>query len=99
MQVLHDPAIQPRVTLSKEDYMKKDEKQTTVNHFHEKLLKLKDLMKTKVRQESMRCITCVDQILKSRSDMMESTLTCYHRPSMPSNKLNRCFMTDLRNYL
>ncbi|XXG60354.1 hypothetical protein AAC387_Pa04g2282 [Persea americana] len=50
MQVLHDPAIQPRLTLSKEDYMKKDEKQTTVNHFHEKLLKLKDLMKTMAGQ-------------------------------------------------
>nr|XP_023897884.1 uncharacterized protein LOC112009784 [Quercus suber] len=45
-RVLHDPAIQPRSDLSKEQYMKKDE-QTTVNHFHEKLLKLKDLMKTK----------------------------------------------------
>ena len=46
-RVLHDPAIQPRSDLSKEQYMKKEE-QTTVNHFHEKLLKLKDLMKTKV---------------------------------------------------
>jgi len=46
--VLHDPTIQPRSDLSKEQYMKKDE-QTTVNHFHEKLLKLKDLMKTKVK--------------------------------------------------
>ncbi|XP_012462604.1 uncharacterized protein LOC105782421 [Gossypium raimondii] len=45
-RVLHDPAIQPRLDLSKEHYMKKEE-QTTVNHFHEKLLKLKDLMKTK----------------------------------------------------
>jgi uncharacterized protein len=45
--VLHDPAIHPRSDLSKEQYMKKEE-QTTVNHFHEKLLKLKDLMKTKV---------------------------------------------------
>ncbi|XP_062090052.1 uncharacterized protein LOC133796517 [Humulus lupulus] len=45
-RVLHDPNIQPRLDLSKEQYMKKDE-QTTVNHFHEKLLKLKDMMKTK----------------------------------------------------
>ncbi|CAL5430264.1 unnamed protein product [Camellia sinensis] len=47
--VLHDPSIQPRLDLSKEQYIKKD-KQTTVNHFHEKLLKLKDLMKTKAGQ-------------------------------------------------
>ncbi|XP_039007020.1 uncharacterized protein YpgQ isoform X1 [Hibiscus syriacus] len=46
-RVLHDPTILPRSDLSKEQYMKKEE-QTTVNHFHEKLLKLKDLMKTKV---------------------------------------------------
>lgn len=44
-RVLHDPAIKPRSDVCKEQYMKKDE-QTTVNHFHEKLLKLKDLMKT-----------------------------------------------------
>lgn len=45
-RVLHDPQIKPRSDLSKEKYMNKDD-QTTVNHFHEKLLKLKDLMKTK----------------------------------------------------
>ncbi|XP_057802759.1 uncharacterized protein LOC131018035 [Salvia miltiorrhiza] len=43
---LHDPQIKPRSDLSKEKYMNKDE-QTSVNHFHEKLLKLKKLMKTK----------------------------------------------------
>ncbi|PQP98337.1 uncharacterized protein Pyn_18073 [Prunus yedoensis var. nudiflora] len=48
-RVLHDPNIQPRSDLSKEKYMKKDE-QTTVNHFHEKLLQLKSLMKTKAGQ-------------------------------------------------
>jgi len=48
-RVLHDPAIQPRSVLSQENYMKKEE-QTTLNHFYEKLLKLKDLMKTKVKK-------------------------------------------------
>ena len=46
-RLLHDPAIPPRSDLSKEQYMNKEE-QTTINHFHEKLLKLKDMMKTKV---------------------------------------------------
>ncbi|GAB2223333.1 hypothetical protein Droror1_Dr00017474 [Drosera rotundifolia] len=45
-RVLHDPLLKPRSDLSKEDYMQKD-KQTTMNHFHEKLLKLKDMMKTR----------------------------------------------------
>ncbi|XP_038906375.1 uncharacterized protein YpgQ [Benincasa hispida] len=48
-RVLHDPAISPRTCLSKEAYMNKEE-QTTVNHFHEKLLKIKDFMKTKAGQ-------------------------------------------------
>uniref|UniRef100_A0A0E0EZ56 HD domain-containing protein n=1 Tax=Oryza meridionalis TaxID=40149 RepID=A0A0E0EZ56_9ORYZ len=43
---LHDPKILPRDNLSKEKYMSKDEKQTSINHFHEKLFKLKDMMKT-----------------------------------------------------
>lgn len=45
---LHDPRILPRVSLSKEKYMSKEEKQTSINHFHEKLFKLKDMMKTEV---------------------------------------------------
>ncbi|THU43807.1 hypothetical protein C4D60_Mb02t00680 [Musa balbisiana] len=45
--ILYDPEIPPRQGLTKEKYMMKDGKQTTVNHFHEKLFKLKDLMKTK----------------------------------------------------
>lgn len=46
-RLLHDPAILPRSDLSRQQYMNKEE-QTTINHFHEKLLKLKDMMKTKV---------------------------------------------------
>ncbi|KAF8723148.1 hypothetical protein HU200_022304 [Digitaria exilis] len=44
--ILHDPRILPRDNLSKEKYMSKEEKQTSINHFHEKLFKLKDMMKT-----------------------------------------------------
>ncbi|KAK9115551.1 hypothetical protein Sjap_014498 [Stephania japonica] len=44
--VLHDPNINPLLCILKEDYLKKAE-QTTINHFHEKLLKLKELMKTR----------------------------------------------------
>ncbi|CAN6282691.1 unnamed protein product [Urochloa humidicola] len=43
---LHDPRILPRDNLSKEKYMSKEEKQTSINHFHEKLFRLKDMMKT-----------------------------------------------------
>uniref|UniRef100_A0A452YHD3 Uncharacterized protein n=2 Tax=Aegilops tauschii TaxID=37682 RepID=A0A452YHD3_AEGTS len=46
---LHDPNVLPRDNLSKEKYMSKEEKQTSINHFHEKLFKLKDMMKTEVR--------------------------------------------------
>ena len=38
-RILHDPAILPRENLTKEAY--KTGEQTTINHFYEKLLKLK----------------------------------------------------------
>ena len=40
-RVLHDPAIAPRSGLTKQQYIDKSFQQTTINHFHEKLLKLK----------------------------------------------------------
>ena len=40
-RVLHDPAVLPREQLSKEQYTDKTAQQTTINHFYEKLLKLK----------------------------------------------------------
>eukprot|EP00743_Colponemidia_sp_Colp-15_P004864 GILK01005242.1.p1 GENE.GILK01005242.1~~GILK01005242.1.p1 ORF type:complete len:233 (+),score=45.17 GILK01005242.1:44-700(+) len=43
-RVLYDPEQPPRVGLSKEDYMSSGA--TTINHFHEKLLLLKSMMKT-----------------------------------------------------
>jgi len=44
-RVLYDPAIKPNLNMTKEEY--KTAVNPTINHFYEKLLLLKDLMKTK----------------------------------------------------
>lgn len=46
---IHDPNIQPNLNLSKEEYIKRES--TSINHFYEKLLNLKDLMNTKKGKE------------------------------------------------
>lgn len=47
-RVLYDPAIKPNLNMSKEEY--KNTTAPTINHFYEKLLLLKDLMKTHAGQ-------------------------------------------------
>ncbi|PKU73729.1 hypothetical protein MA16_Dca013310 [Dendrobium catenatum] len=63
-RILHDPKIPPRQNLSKENYINKSENQTTINHFHEKLFKLKDMMKTEAgrKRAEKRHIFMVDFI-------------------------------------
>ncbi len=47
-RVLYDPTIKPKLNMSKEEY--KNTTAPTINHFYEKLLLLKDLMKTSTGQ-------------------------------------------------
>mmetsp|Transcript_6328 Transcript_6328/g.16285 ORF Transcript_6328/g.16285 Transcript_6328/m.16285 type:complete len:227 (-) Transcript_6328:193-873(-) len=46
-RVLHDPNVPARAALTREEYMNSAVEQTTINHFHEKLLKLRGMMKTR----------------------------------------------------
>jgi len=43
---IYDPSVPPQKDLTKEQYMAQNKNAPTVNHFYEKLLKLKGLMKT-----------------------------------------------------
>ncbi|CAM6109463.1 unnamed protein product [Calypogeia fissa] len=66
---MHDPAIPPRLKLTKDEYMKGTTKPTTINHFHEKLLKLKDLMKTDAGRKRA----------EGRHKFMEEFLSQFHK--------------------
>ena len=64
--ILYDPSIPPRDHLTEQSY--KYGQSTTMNHFHEKLFKLKDLMKTGTGR----------QIAKSRHRFMENFISQFH---------------------
>ncbi|TFB21809.1 HD domain-containing protein [Filobacillus milosensis] len=60
--IIHNPVSQPRESMTHEEY--RSNEGTTINHFYEKLLKLKDLMNTKIGYE----------IAKDRHEYMEQFL-------------------------
>jgi uncharacterized protein len=66
-RVLHDPGVAPRTNLTAEEY--KSGEATTLNHFYEKLLKLKGMMKTKAGKE----------VAESRHAFLETYLDQFHR--------------------
>jgi uncharacterized protein len=66
-QVLYDPGIAPVMHSSKEEYLQSQS--PTVNHFHEKLLLLKDLMNTHAARA----------IAEGRHRFMEDYLDRFHK--------------------
>jgi uncharacterized protein len=63
---LHNPEIKPQIHQTKEEYIKRQTSQ--INHFHEKLLLLKDLMLTNTGRK----------IAEERHRFMESYLDQFH---------------------
>ena len=63
---LYDPDIKPNLNMSKEEYKNSDS--PTINHFYEKLLLLKDMMKTKTGK----------QIAENRHRFMQDYLNQFH---------------------
>ncbi|MGL4584924.1 MAG: HD domain-containing protein [Flavobacterium sp.] len=64
--LMYDPKIEPKLGMSKEEY--KNNVGTTINHFYEKLLRLKDLMNTDTGR----------QLAEGRHKFMESFLSQFY---------------------
>lgn len=71
--LIYDPSIQPRQHMTSNAY--RHEQSTAINHFYEKLLKLKDLMNTKTGLK----------IAEERHAFLASFLTQFHREWEGSN--------------
>ncbi len=73
---MYDPDVRPTTHKNFQEY--KDCRGTTINHFYEKLLLLRDRMNTKTGRE----------MAKERHDFMEKYLEQFFRESKPDKKKN-----------
>ncbi|RLN49500.1 hypothetical protein BBJ28_00016024 [Nothophytophthora sp. Chile5] len=66
---LYDPAVPPNDGMTKEQYMDPNRPNTTINHFYEKLLKLRGMMKTNAGR----------RMAEERHAFMEMFLDQFHK--------------------
>ncbi|RAV19030.1 HD domain-containing protein [Paenibacillus contaminans] len=72
-QLMHDPGLPPRENMTKEEY--RSGKSTAVNHFYEKLFRLKELMNTAAAR----------QMAEERHRFMEDYLNQFYEEWDPSD--------------
>jgi uncharacterized protein len=69
--LIYDPELKPRDTMTREQY--RNERSTAINHFYEKLLKLKERMNTEAARE----------LAQERHAYMEAFLDQFYRELQP----------------
>ncbi|MBF0708109.1 HD domain-containing protein [Alkalihalobacillus hwajinpoensis] len=65
-ELIYDPSIEPRTNMTMDAY--RNEQSTAINHFYEKLLKLKDLMNTETGKS----------LAEERHEFIQSFLSQFH---------------------
>lgn len=88
-RMMHDPATSPRLDMSQKEYKKS--RSSSINHFHEKLLLLRDKMNTPTAKQmaERRHVVMVDFLGTFESEWHEGNLYTFEDPFPAARLLQR----------